>query len=1160
MSRLNSANVQANEVVKATDINFGFDAQITNVSKMIQSILETRQDFVINGIVEEYSGGGMNVKVNPVFGVCKTTENPFVETGITEPVSIGEGWSVDRIDILEVWGELITTAEEQRAFIDFDTKEKTLRNVDTQKELLVHIEVKHNPNDGNVYQTAPAKTPGRVKLAEIFVPANASDISECEIFNITSDIQGVENENWTADKTATYNIGYLSEVNEKFREQHNADGSHKAKVIGKTELNLTQNDGNQFTGVDLYTGQNISVNGETKGVTTSVSSLLSTLATKITDLFNSYLKNGAFNFNGEIAASSMVSSNVLTNAIKIGASGNGSAYCKIGGTKIFDITTDGKIRMPTGYMATATTDLITKSVTDAIITTVNSHTTTIEYILNNLDPSAASNLVFSKFKFGENLAAATTQNITLAGSQSIDGVLVDEGELVLVKNQTNSTENGIYEVSSGAWSRGQYTAADDDNAETPPVKGLAKKFFQINKGTVNKDKLFYCSTDNFTVDGPDASSINFVEAFISIKKKPYSLVLRNGNGEIEGINLDNYVKRYTYIIQNQADFNKWINGTAGNDYTSVYLKNGIYTVSSAMPSLKTLKTKRIEGESRIGVKIKLLHEDACFYYDNLPKGDSSEYYIKRITVEHPYTSPAMLNCRNVKECDVTSHGGTWIVGQGYTSESSEFPKQGLYYSTDGEHFNKTNINDRIEYVGHAGKYYFASGYDNGTTSNDQSKSHTYFSEDGINWTEFTNLKITLGMMLKGDDGWRCCSHWSGSGQNKRGIYYCEDEVLTANSVWTRESDQEDINRILYVPELKSWFYTSRNGVYIRNSITESWTQISGLLNGGNWLKRLYYFSGLLIIAPNANNGSSNNNVLVSVTPRLKADGKIHCASMFHGQGSTGYGCTTLDFYPVASSKFLTKVLGTTLSDQDARNIWTNSMSGSCRKMSTFVPWSWSDVTYAGLLPYLPNWDNIKSNYNTNYGNYACRTLAYAVMDDYALEIDNLGVAVRRKVSNITERLFHLSWGDNNNPMPDYNMTMFHDKKVFQDNTWIVGGMRGVGVLRATMDFSFPREFEPVTALDTDGETQITLSVEGSVAKPQTWIQGCTGVKNCNLPKGLEQYRPKNYSEDFDDVEVWLNNKTNFGSDSEVDSENVLTYGNGLIEAADPAHGNRFNEA
>ena len=56
--------------------------------------------------------------------------------------------------------------------------------------------------------------------------------------------------------------------------------------------------------------------------------------------------------------------------------------------------------------------------------------------------------------------AASTANLTLTGLQTVDGVSLATNDRVLVKNQTNATENGIYTVASGSWSR----ASDMDSA------------------------------------------------------------------------------------------------------------------------------------------------------------------------------------------------------------------------------------------------------------------------------------------------------------------------------------------------------------------------------------------------------------------------------------------------------------------------------------------------------------------------------------------------------------------------------------------------------------------------------------------------------------------------------------------------------------------------
>lgn len=48
---------------------------------------------------------------------------------------------------------------------------------------------------------------------------------------------------------------------------------------------------------------------------------------------------------------------------------------------------------------------------------------------------------------------STTANITLSGEQTIDAVAVVADDRVLVKDQTDGIENGIYDAKSGAWVR-----------------------------------------------------------------------------------------------------------------------------------------------------------------------------------------------------------------------------------------------------------------------------------------------------------------------------------------------------------------------------------------------------------------------------------------------------------------------------------------------------------------------------------------------------------------------------------------------------------------------------------------------------------------------------------------------------------------------------------
>jgi hypothetical protein len=81
-------------------------------------------------------------------------------------------------------------------------------------------------------------------------------------------------------------------------------------------------------------------------------------------------------------------------------------------------------------------------------------------------------------------SVGTTANITLSGLQTIDGYSVTAGQRVLVKNQTNSAENGIYVASASAWTR----ATDMD-----VWSEVAGAYTVLLNGTSNADTGWVCT-------------------------------------------------------------------------------------------------------------------------------------------------------------------------------------------------------------------------------------------------------------------------------------------------------------------------------------------------------------------------------------------------------------------------------------------------------------------------------------------------------------------------------------------------------------------------------------------------------------------------------------------------------------------------------------------
>ncbi|MFM9028068.1 MAG: hypothetical protein ACKOQ6_08725 [Bacteroidota bacterium] len=60
----------------------------------------------------------------------------------------------------------------------------------------------------------------------------------------------------------------------------------------------------------------------------------------------------------------------------------------------------------------------------------------------------------------DSVRAATVSDVVLNGTQTIDGVPLQVGDRVLVKNQNNGTQNGIYIVQNSAWTRSDDADAD----------------------------------------------------------------------------------------------------------------------------------------------------------------------------------------------------------------------------------------------------------------------------------------------------------------------------------------------------------------------------------------------------------------------------------------------------------------------------------------------------------------------------------------------------------------------------------------------------------------------------------------------------------------------------------------------------------------------------
>jgi hypothetical protein len=101
----------------------------------------------------------------------------------------------------------------------------------------------------------------------------------------------------------------------------------------------------------------------------------------------------------------------------------------------------------------------------------------------------------------DSVKVATTANITLSGTQTIDGVSVSADDRVLVKNQSTASQNGIYDCKSGSWAR-----SSDFDANSEVTSGA---FVFVEQGTVAADQGFVLTTDGSITVG--STSLSFTQ-------------------------------------------------------------------------------------------------------------------------------------------------------------------------------------------------------------------------------------------------------------------------------------------------------------------------------------------------------------------------------------------------------------------------------------------------------------------------------------------------------------------------------------------------------------------------------------------------------------------------------------------------------------------------
>jgi len=200
-------------------------------------------------------------------------------------------------------------------------------------------------------------------------------------------------------------------------------------------------------------------NGSTSGTTTVLASAVAGTTTltlpAATDTLVGKATTDTFT-NKSISGSTNTFTNIPNSGLTNSSITLGTTNIALGATSL---TPAGLTSVTVTQDPVAALDLATKQYVDAIA--------------QGLDPKASC-------------VAATTANITLSGTQTIDGVALIAGDRCLVKNQTTTANNGIYVVSASTWTR------STDMEVWAEVPGA---FTFIEQGTTLADTGWVCTSN-----------------------------------------------------------------------------------------------------------------------------------------------------------------------------------------------------------------------------------------------------------------------------------------------------------------------------------------------------------------------------------------------------------------------------------------------------------------------------------------------------------------------------------------------------------------------------------------------------------------------------------------------------------------------------------------
>lgn len=219
---------------------------------------------------------------------------------------------------------------------------------------------------------------------------------------------------------------------------------------------------------------------------------------------------------------------------------------------------------------------------------------------------------------------ASTGNLTLSGTQTVDGIVGASGNVVFAKNQSTASQNGLYVMLAGAWTR---LVGADNAAEIPSGSLVA-----VQVGTANAGSVWQLTTAPGFVVGTDAIAFGLVAQVgstgVALSNSTPVAVGTATAGVGTGASRNDHVHPLNATFTSAADetavftsSRQWIDGTNTTVDIGTAGKIKINVTPGSGPSPAITVTEVNPTTNVVGTGVLYARNDHAHFHGELPGGE-----------------------------------------------------------------------------------------------------------------------------------------------------------------------------------------------------------------------------------------------------------------------------------------------------------------------------------------------------------------------------------------------------------------------------------------------------------------------------------------------------------------------------------------------------------